>query len=105
MTRITEVMELNTEFMAVPSSRVQPGNPEETRPVSTAAAARKEEEEDMMRETQFSHYPTNNCVSYEHTTVRQLTITDFIALPCWSCMDFVRSKKSDSRHPVQVDIL
>merc|ERR1739844_342509 len=35
MTKTIDVIELNTEFMAVPSSLVQPGKPEETRPVSS----------------------------------------------------------------------
>lgn len=38
-TSTTEVMELKTEFIAVPSSRVQPGNPEETLGVSSQTNA------------------------------------------------------------------
>ena len=35
ITKTTDVMELNTEFMAVPSSLVQPGKPDDTLPVSS----------------------------------------------------------------------
>ena len=39
MTRTTEVSEFMAEFMAVPSSREQPGKPEETLPVDITNAA------------------------------------------------------------------